>query len=54
MFKFSGYLMPVIFCSHIWLFIIWVPGAYSSQKRTSGTLELELEMVVSNLVNVEK
>lgn len=41
------------FCLHVWLYTICIPDAHGSQKRVSGTLELDLQIVVSHYVGAD-
>jgi hypothetical protein len=36
-------------CLHVWAYTMYMPSVYKCQKRVLGPLELELEMVVSDV-----
>lgn len=42
--------MCIVICHHVYLCIMYVPGAHGAQKRALNSLGLELETIVSCLV----
>lgn len=53
-FNFKCFYFMCMFCLHVCMCIICMPFAHRGQKRASGTLELELQMVESYYVGAGK